>query len=216
MIHFTEQQLQVIQAAAEATAKAVAWPNEMAVFEAVQRDHAPLFSTKLLNVLRFCAEEVEHQREGALPVFNYVRAWNLAMQEFAAGASLDLNLLGRLASLIEPVDNCGGRYRFGIVLIDYVETGTPPRFIEQEMGEFCELVAAYQRGEREGGFGPPLTAQSLYVLFEKIHPRVNGNGREGKIIFNWLSGTLDCPTFPAEPEEFKKNRSIDKVLASTT
>jgi len=212
MIHFTEQQLQVIEAVAKNTAKTVSWPNEMAVFEAVQRDHAPLFSTKLLNVFRFCAEEVEHQREGALPVFNYVRAWNVALEECASGSSLDLDLLGRLASLIEPVDNIGGRYRNGIVLINYIETGTPPQYIRQEMHEFCELVAAYQRGEREDGFGPPLTPQSLYVLFEKIHPRVNGNGREGKIIFNWLSGTLDCPTFPAEPEEFKKElRLADSI-----
>ena len=40
----------------------------------------------------------------------------------------------------------------------------------------------------------------FYREFEEIHPFVDGNGRTGKILLNYLNGTLENPVFP--PNDF--------------
>jgi Fic family protein len=37
---------------------------------------------------------------------------------------------------------------------------------------------------------------TTYRRFEEIHPFVDGNGRCGKILYNYLHNSLDAPTWP--------------------
>ena len=39
-------------------------------------------------------------------------------------------------------------------------------------------------------------AAMAYFAFEHVHPFPDGNGRSGKVIYNWARGTLDRPEFP--------------------
>jgi hypothetical protein len=45
-----------------------------------------------------------------------------------------------------------------------------------------------------------LTPLEFYKGFEQVHPFVDGNGRTGKVLLNWLNGTLLEPVFP--PSDF--------------
>lgn len=40
------------------------------------------------------------------------------------------------------------------------------------------------------------TPIEFYKALMGVHPLMDGNGRSGKIILNWLAGTLDKPWFP--------------------
>ena len=43
-----------------------------------------------------------------------------------------------------------------------------------------------------------LSPDEFYVEFERIHPFADGNGRIGKILHNWLLGTLNDPVLIAD------------------
>lgn len=43
-----------------------------------------------------------------------------------------------------------------------------------------------------------VTVDDWYLAFEAIHPFGDGNGRTGKVLHNWLLGTLDDPVLVAD------------------
>jgi hypothetical protein len=138
-------------------------------------------------VIKYVVEEVERQGhdtdglDGIERVGWMINAWAYALGSLHAAP--DLEDAVRLGQLIEPVKNKAGLRRCAV----RVGSRLCPDFesvpsLLQELFEKCELLKPLE----------------FYKEFEMIHPFRDGNGRTGKILLNWLCGTLLVPFFPPD------------------
>ena len=135
-------------------------------------------------VIEYCAEEVHRQNHNLLTLDGIQRvgwmlnAWTYALEKSHKPTLDDAIALGRL---IEPSKNTDGVRTCGVRVGSH---RFPP----------AERVPQLLRDLWEGrDLMPPL---EFYKNFELIHPFIDGNGRTGKILFNWLNESLLDPIFP--------------------
>ncbi len=143
-----------------------------------------------MTVIEYVTEEVQRQGhdtaklDGIQRVGWMLGAWSYAM-ELPMLTAEKINYIGQR---IEPyrnktlprVINMGIRGDDSVRFADY-------RKVPELLQELAEL-----QGKLE-----PL---EFYRRFINIHPFLDGNGRSGKVILNWLNGTLHDPIFP--PDDF--------------
>ncbi len=135
----------------------------------------------------YCAEEVRRQGRGPDRVPGMFEAWMDALHEQYVGEPLNARMVTRWAAMIEPNYNYPDEWRgVDVMLTSFTgETVIPPHSVNvpRLMLRFFEHVE-------------DMEALEAYKEFERIHPFEDGNGRTGKIILNWLNGTLLDPIFP--------------------
>lgn len=142
-----------------------------------------------LRIIEYVTEEVARQghdlatSEGQRRIEWMFGAWSWAVAESRRRLPTvqDASYLGKL---IEPEKNFNGFRQCG------VRVG--PRICPPWQTVRALLDSLFANKERV-----PL---NFYRDFEMIHPFVDGNGRTGKILLNWLNGTLCNPIFP--PNDF--------------
>lgn len=147
-----------------------------------------------LAVVQFCAEEVVRQRRGPLQVFWMVEAWERALADHQEALRANWRVqmqppftnaqIQEWAHLIERDVNEQGRWRRVGVRVGY-HACPPPAEVPHLMSRWATNL-------------PSMTAEEAYKEFEGVHPFEDGNGRVGKVIFNWLRGTLDEPALPPD------------------
>lgn len=203
---FTQEQLDAIKFAAKKTKNqgelAVAnYLNDMEDKFAISWGIAFQF-----DIIQYCAEECKRQRSGEMSVYDMVNAWNFAMGISPSGRSFIKRMtiagIEHIGILVEPIDNAKGFRTIPIGVtdgmggwIEKAQWAEVPRLLEH-------LLASYYAGYMtpvDGGYSNPLskTAEDeFYFNYEEIHPFVDGNGRSGKILYNYLCGTLKNPIMP--------------------
>jgi Fic/DOC family len=143
-----------------------------------------------MTVVEYVTEEVRRQGhniydlDGIERVGWMLNAWGYAL-EHAAHSRPDMHCVISIGRMVERVKNAGGLRRCGV----RVGTRTCPPHKEVH----GMLNSLFLRRDE-------LTPMQFYKEFELIHPFVDGNGRTGKVLLNWLNGTLCDPVFP--PNDF--------------
>lgn len=155
----------------------------MADLESLIRD----VEAEVIGIVRFCAEEVERQRADSDAVCWMVEAWLMARRRFERtpplklATSLTPEIIAEWGRRVEPVKNAGG-FRDCEVRVGR-RVCPPHQEVPRLMAEFVFSL-------------PSLTPENAYLGFQTIHPFRDGNGRTGKILFNWLRGSLNRPAMP--------------------
>jgi hypothetical protein len=148
-------------------------------------------------------------------------AWAYAMGQSQDGRLPDMDDILKLGHYIEPSINSTVGFRTMDVYIGGMK-GAPPRLLSQLMNIVVLRLPGIKRTEqgREGVYPEEfrtlwqwmldggekgivdafaqlaesaVTADDWYLLYEAVHPFGDGNGRSGKVLHNWLLGTLAEP-----------------------
>lgn len=146
-----------------------------------------VFNDSIKNIIAFCAGECEKQKVGPRAVMWMAEAWDFALDKVSPWRLSEIKDLGLL---VEPIQNASGFRQVPVILGNTVLDNHQhiPRLIENLIN-----------------VGTGLTPEEWYYEFELIHPFIDGNGRVGQILFNWMCGTLHRPV--SAPDHFKEQDS---------
>jgi hypothetical protein len=137
-----------------------------------------LLTSEQLNIVRFCAVECKMQVSGEESVWWMVEAWNWAIEQSRLGSRPSPARIRTLGALVEPRKNVSGFRTIG------VRVGCDVKGDWQHVPRQIENLCRCRDSK---------TAADWFYEYEDIHPFVDGNGRTGQILFNWLAGSLGAP-----------------------
>jgi len=156
-----------------------------------------------LDIIEFCAQECERQHSGELSVYDMIQAWYFAQDYYEATTNPDPltpDLIEEIGQIVEPVDNKYGFRRVPVYVTkgpwEYVEKAPwerVPYLLEALLESYYDNPLFGRDTDMKRHSLATSAVSQFYYEFEEIHPFVDGNGRVGKILFNYLNGTLHRP-----------------------
>jgi len=166
------------------------------------------------DVRGFCHDEVTRQyhdttrwEDGGIRVEWMIDAWCDADLRSEGGPPNVRDILD-LGHIIEPEYNDRSRFRqvevsiagnmgAPALLVPALVGALVVRTVPPERGRYGPHANDYRKSWSLDRFVELLnnveTVDDWYLAFEAVHPFCDGNGRTGKILYNWLLGTLKYP-----------------------
>ncbi len=134
------------------------------------------------KILAYCAEEVRRQQDTPWHVFKMYQAW-IAAIDMRAASDVITHSHVRMIGMDIDEENIGG-YRNGPASVGG-QSKTLHNAVFAEMDDLLQVQK-------------DITPIEFYSRFEEIHPFFDGNGRTGKVLYNWLNDTMEDPVWPID------------------
>lgn len=157
-----------------------------------------------IPMVHFIARECELQQSGEMSVAHMVDAWANAELKSLLKQPITIENIQILGKLVEPQKNAMSPYppnfsdgpsNWRRVEVRVGSTPITTRWREVDL-HMTELIKDKDR----------ISPEEFFKRFEEIHPFIDGNGRTGQILYNWLKGTLRAPVWA--PDYWNDSRRV--------
>lgn len=149
----------------------------------------------------------EHTAEEIAETVGHARAGHLVEEHAAGGAPMSDQLLIELHDLVKPYHPQRGGWRKQQVYIRGAQHVPPPASdVPRYMEEWVRYV-------NKGGADPVEHAAKAHAGFEAVHPFLDGNGRTGRLLMNWMLLRAGYPPAIIQVEE--RSRYVQALAAAT-